>query len=132
MSGGSAAGAPGKRSSTKASRVASGFGSSRHLNAAPGPVKQCLLDAGAWYKHFSQETIFGEALTSEFGALFNFLVSHIVFWSVGFPLAVDHGYDADRDGEYGEQQVGRGGPVGSGMSRASPLTIPPRWHSVRK
>ncbi|CAE7946134.1 unnamed protein product [Symbiodinium sp. KB8] len=67
--------------------------SSRKVNKDPlcKPVTDAL-------DYFFNETVFGGSLAAEFGALFNFLFGHVMFWAVGLPTMLDYGFEETRNG----------------------------------
>ena len=56
------------------------------------PCTNCL----SW---FFNDTVVGGSLNEEWGATFNFLFAHIIFWAVGLPNALDFGFEDTRNGD---------------------------------
>lgn len=50
----------------------------------------------AW---FFNDTVVGGSLNEEWGAVFNFLFAHIMFWAVGLPTFLDSGFEDTRNGD---------------------------------
>lgn len=70
--------------------------SSRKVNK--DPLCKPVTDA---FDYFFNETVFGGSLAAEFGALFNFLFGHVMFWAVGLPTMLDYGFEETRNGDNG-------------------------------
>jgi len=79
-----------------------GSQSSSKSVAKKGPVGRCCASMSSSYHHCVTETVAGGAVSEEYGALFNLLFAHAMFWGIGIPIVVDHGYDESRNGDNGE------------------------------
>ncbi len=71
--------------------------------AKRGFFGRCCGSISNSYSHCVNETVAGGAVSEEYGALFNLLFSHALFWAIGVPIVLDHGYDESRNGDNGKQ-----------------------------
>lgn len=80
------------------------------------PIGACFGCMGRAYSSFAK-TRFGSAIDREKGATFNFIIGQLLWWAIGFPVAVDHGYD--------NTLINKGAyvPWGSQGSGVYPLTL---------
>lgn len=74
--------------------------------AHQGPLGRCCASLRGSYNHCTNETVAGGAISEEYGALFNLLFGHVMFWAIGLPTVLDHGYDESRNGDNGKQRFG--------------------------
>ena len=77
----------------------------REWEARQDPLYSCKSCYGNWTR-----TPLGSAISREYSYLFNFIIAHLLFWAIAFPIILDHGYDNEigttKDAPWGSQGTG--------------------------
>lgn len=76
----------------------------REWEARQDPLYSCKSCYANWTR-----TPLGSAISREYSYLFNFVIAHLLFWAIAFPIILDHGYDNDlinKDRPWGSQGTG--------------------------
>lgn len=71
-------------------------------------IAACCNSIGRGYDSFAR-TRFGNAVDQEKGATLNLIIGQLLWWAIGFPAALDHGYDNTSLGENGNIPSGSQG-----------------------